>query len=168
MKKNESPVFDSINQCHAMTGLPVVDIRRAKRGGCTAFASHRVNLFALLRWLNGEGRRKDVHVVDVAAAKEADLLESAALKKQKRLEKDGQLVPSEYVNQVLRETLLPVRQRLFAMPSECASNCNPADPQHARTALQSWLETNMPIMAAGTLPDQCPYCGQRNKKIVDK
>src|SRR5271163_4209450 len=107
MKKNESPVFDSMSQCHAMTGIPVVEIRRAKRGGCKAFGFHRVELFTLLRWLYADGLKKSVHVVDVAAAKEQDLLESAALKKQRRLEKDGQLVSKGFVETAIREAMLP-------------------------------------------------------------
>jgi DNA-binding transcriptional MerR regulator len=46
----------------------------------------------------------------------------------------------------LRNTLLPIRQRLLALPSEAAHNCNPADPEHARRALQDWLDISLAII----------------------
>ena len=141
------PSFTSLNQCHATTGIPLSELKRAKKNGCQAFvADGGLNLFPLLRWLYGEGRKSSLHIVDVAAAKERDLLASAALKEQQHKANSGDLVPKEFVDKALRETLLPVRQRLMAMPSELASNANPADPQHARKAAESWLEINMPIM----------------------
>ena len=141
------PSFGSLAQCHAVTGIPLSEIKRAKKGGCDAFvADGGVNLFPLLRWLYGDGKKASLHIVDVAAAKERDLNASAALKESKMRERDGQLVPKEYVDKALRETLLPVRQRLFAMPSECAHQANPADPVHARQVLTQWVETNLPIM----------------------
>jgi hypothetical protein len=165
-KNMTSPSYNSIVQCSIQTGIPGQEIRRAKRSGqCpSAFIQHRVILIPLIRWLYGAGRKKtDRHIVDVDAAKEKDLLASAALKEQKKKVNDGLLVPEEYVSRALRETLLPVRQRLFAMPSEIAHLANPADPAHARKVLNDWLEINLPAMQAGTLPGECPLCGQKQK-----
>jgi hypothetical protein len=147
MKRKNDLVFDSMNALHGATGIPLHEIKRCKKSGCKAFmAANRISLCALLLWLNGEGRKKNIHVVDVNAAKERDLIASAALKEQTFKKESGQLVPAEYVEKALRETLLPVRQRLLAMPSELAHNANPADPQHARKAAESWLEINLLIM----------------------
>jgi hypothetical protein len=134
-----------MKQCNSVTGFPLRELKRAKRMNCPAFSRDGgVNLYPLLQWFFGPGSKRPV--VDLEKAKERDSLASAALKELEYKEKSGQLVPSEFVEKALRETLLPVRQRLLAMPSELAHNANPADPQHARKAAESWLEINLPIM----------------------
>jgi len=45
------PVFNSQDQCAACTGIPLATIKEAKRGGCSAFKQHRVDLALLLKWL---------------------------------------------------------------------------------------------------------------------
>ena len=45
------PVFNSQDQCAACTGIPITTIKQAKKGGCSAFKQHRVDLALLLKWL---------------------------------------------------------------------------------------------------------------------
>ena len=95
----------------------------------------------------------------------ARLTKAKASREELELKKaSGDLVPAELFLRNIRETMLPVRQRLFAMPSELAVNANSLDPQQARVAAQQWLDINLPIMQSGTLPDECPCCGQKNPK----
>lgn len=61
-------------------------------------------------------------------------------------ERDGELVELVEVQRIYGEALLPVRQRLIAMPSECATRTNPTDPQFARDALQRWVDDAMPLI----------------------
>jgi len=50
------------------------------------------------------------------------------------------------VQTIMRDCLLPVRQRLMALPSEVCNRANPTDPQLARDALQRWVDDAMPII----------------------
>jgi rRNA maturation endonuclease Nob1 len=68
----------------------------------------------------------------------ADLLEM------ERREKERDLVPLAEVDEMIRNTHLPVRQRLMALPSEMCSRCNPTDPQLAREALDRWVTDSLP------------------------
>lgn len=49
-----------------------------------------------------------------------------------------QLVPVEDAQQIIRLALLPFRDALVGMPDALAARCNPADPEHARIALEEW------------------------------
>lgn len=46
-------IFDSINQCSSVTGIPVPALREAKKAGCPAFRHSRVDLVAFLKWRFG-------------------------------------------------------------------------------------------------------------------
>jgi phage terminase Nu1 subunit (DNA packaging protein) len=72
----------------------------------------------------------------------ADLLEM------ERREKERDLVPLAEVDEMIRNTHLPVRQRLMALPSEMCSRCNPSDPQLAREALDRWVTDSLPKLRA--------------------
>lgn len=61
-------------------------------------------------------------------------------------EKLGQLVPVEDAKQILRLALLPFRDKLVGMPEALASRCNPADPEHARIALEEWRSQVMRLV----------------------
>lgn len=61
-------------------------------------------------------------------------------------ERDGRTVVMEEVQALYTDALLPIRQRLLAMPSECAARANPTDPQFAREALQSWIDRTLPLI----------------------
>lgn len=47
----ELPIYDSIAQCAHATKIPATLIKKAKRSGCAAFRSNRVDLSALLEWI---------------------------------------------------------------------------------------------------------------------
>jgi hypothetical protein len=61
-------------------------------------------------------------------------------------QKTGELVSMAEVQALFTAALLPVRQRLLAMPAECCTSANPTDPQHARAALQTWVDTALPMI----------------------
>jgi hypothetical protein len=146
--KCPSPQFNSIALCHAATGIPISEIRRAKRSGnCDeGFVQHRVVLFPLLRWLYGEGKKVNVHFVDVAAAKERDLIESALARKQKRMERDGQLAPKEYIDKALRDVLFPLREMLREMPFTLGAMIQPTDPNPIIKLIISYVEGQRQIL----------------------
>ena len=50
--KSGGPVYDSMQQCSAVTHVPLSILKRAKKSGCVAFESgSRVRLYPLLQWL---------------------------------------------------------------------------------------------------------------------
>lgn len=61
-------------------------------------------------------------------------------------EKLRQLVPIEEAHEVIRMALMPFRDSLVGMPDSLASRCNPADPDHARLALEAWRNQIMKQM----------------------
>lgn len=54
--------------------------------------------------------------------------------------KAGELISFDEVQKHYAECLLPIRQRLLALPSEAAARCNPSDPEFARRALLEWSD----------------------------
>lgn len=56
----ELPIYASMAQCVAATGIPLERLKLAKQDGCTAFRNTRVDLGKLLRWLFGAGQDKPV------------------------------------------------------------------------------------------------------------
>ncbi len=75
--------------------------------------------------------------------------EEAKLLAFERREKERDLVPLAEIQALIRDSFLPVRQRLMALPSEMSARCNPSDPQLAREALDRWLTDSLPIIRAG-------------------
>ena len=147
---DNGPVFHTMTQCSAITGIPIAQIKRAKRAGAKCFAKDgRPCLYPLLKWIFEVGLEKSDSFDTIETAKMRDLNASAALKESKMKERSGALVQLGDAEKAIRETLLPVRQRLLAMPGEVAHLCNPADPAHARKALEMWTEANMAIMQNG-------------------
>ena len=73
----------------------------------------------------------------------ADLLEL------ERAEKQRDLVPMAEAEAATTSALLPIRQRLMALPSEASTRCNPSDPQLAREALDRWLADSLPMIRDG-------------------
>ncbi len=57
-----------------------------------------------------------------------------------RQEKERELVQLSECLDIIRSSFVPVRQRLMALPAEAAPRCNPSDPDHARDALQQWVD----------------------------
>lgn len=61
-------------------------------------------------------------------------------------EADGKTLTIESVQALYGEALLPVRQRLLALPNEAATRVNPTDPEHARAQLQAWVDESLPLI----------------------
>lgn len=72
----------------------------------------------------------------------ADLLEL-----EKRV-KAGDLVPMAAAEATLTRALLPVRQRLLALPSELSARTNPTDPVHAEQMLDAWVQRSLVMIQA--------------------
>ena len=135
------PIFDSIAACAAGTGIPATRIKAAKRAGAPGFESNRVKLGPLLRWLF----RKDAAAsMDLAKAREAEA--DAKIREMTAGKLCGELVSLEEVALLFRESILPVRQRILALPAEACARCNPSDPQLAREALQRWVDESLPAI----------------------
>lgn len=97
---------------------------------------------------------KEIHRAlagDLKAARAREAMANAELREMEVAEKTGSLVEMEAVEKMYGDALIPVRQRLLALPAECATRANPTDPQFAREALQRWVDEALPIIRA-TLP----------------
>jgi hypothetical protein len=57
---DNSPVYTSMAQCAAITGIPLALIRQSKRTGCLAFEGSKVRLYALLGWIFNQSDSKDI------------------------------------------------------------------------------------------------------------
>ncbi len=83
---------------------------------------------------------------DIHSARARECTARAELLELKKTEQEGRTIDVEDMHKVLRDILLPVRQRLLALPSEAAHLCNPADTQFARAALLEWVDRSLPII----------------------
>ena len=70
----------------------------------------------------------------------------ADLKELERLEKLKVLVPRAEISELIRSVLLPIRQRLLALPGEMAAKVNPADPLLAQRELDRWAGASLPMI----------------------
>lgn len=86
---------------------------------------------------------------DLGAEKVRETRERANLLELERAELEKRLVPLDQVQAMISNTLLPVRQRLLALPSEACARANPEDPLLAREALQTWVDDSLPVIRAG-------------------
>ncbi len=50
------PIFDTMQQCSSVTGIPIAIQKEAKRGGSDAFKHGRIDLQKLLRWIFSQGK----------------------------------------------------------------------------------------------------------------
>lgn len=117
-----------------------------------------VDYKSLAKWLSMQGhdmkKGKTFHTRDISRAVMGDLdfertrltRAEADLREMERSEKANELVPMPEVQSLYTAALLPVRQRLLAMPSECCSRANPTDPMFAQAALQRWVDDAMPLV----------------------
>lgn len=128
------PVFDSISACSGATGIPASVIKKAKRAGCRAFNSSRVDLAELLRFLfasddptAGTNWRERLTAAE-ARLRELDLEE-----------REASLVPMATARKVLADVLAPMKSELLSAPATLAGRCNPGDPEMARPVLESWV-----------------------------
>jgi len=59
------------------------------------------------------------------------------------LEREGFLIPKNVIHELWTAALVPIRERLLALPAAYASRCNPADPDHASAVLEQWVADTM-------------------------
>ena len=57
--------------------------------------------------------------------------------------KKGEMIPTGDAESLIRAALMPLRDALVGLPDAMASRCNPADPEHARIALEEWRTATM-------------------------
>lgn len=89
---------------------------------------------------------------DLKAERTRETRERANLLELERREKEGELLPMEDVQAMIRNAFVPVRQRLLALPSEMQARANPSDPQLARAALDQWVTDSLSLIREG-LPE---------------
>ena len=55
----QMPIFDTLQQCAAATGVPLSALKMAKSSGCEAFRHGRVNFAEFIRWFFAQGTDDD-------------------------------------------------------------------------------------------------------------
>lgn len=75
------------------------------------------------------------------------------VERRKALERDNriadrELIPLEENLAWQEKVLLPMRQRIIALPGVMAQRCSPADPDFSRVALTEWVKETMPLLRA--------------------
>lgn len=53
------PIFDTLQQCSAATGVPLTALKMAKASGCDAFRHGRVSFGEFIRWFFARGTQED-------------------------------------------------------------------------------------------------------------
>jgi phage terminase Nu1 subunit (DNA packaging protein) len=141
--------IDSLAQAAAQLGVPVAKLRRAKRLGCDAFRSGRVDLDALRAWLterqrSGKPSPDDIEPAAIGRAKLQVLRQQA---RRLRLQSDQ------------REKLLVSRAEVCKAMSRTASR--------VRELLESRLVQVYPTKLAGLdVPRARAYGRQLNDEIL--
>jgi hypothetical protein len=135
--------YDSIANATAQTGIPAAILRAAKRGGCPAFRSNRFYILDFLGWFwsddhVGLGTLEEEKIRLTRAEANVRELEERKLR--------GELVELGGAEHLYTEAILPVRQRIIALPTEACARCNPSDPQLAREALAAWVDDALPLI----------------------
>lgn len=100
------------------------------------------------------GQNKKYSLQEVVTAMTGDLEKEqiretrgrADLRELEVLEKKGELVSLGKVQEMMTTAILPMRQRLNALPSEMASKTNSTDPEHARAQLNQWVDQALPLI----------------------
>ncbi|MGD1086070.1 MAG: hypothetical protein ABSA47_15145 [Verrucomicrobiota bacterium] len=100
------------------------------------------------------GRKTVVSAADVfralnlplEAARTRESTARASLLEAKVKARKADMAPVSDLESSLLNTLIPCRRRFLALPSEAAIKCNPTDPEHARLALEEWLEMVLPLL----------------------
>jgi DNA transposition AAA+ family ATPase len=118
---------------------------------------------SLAKWLSVLGfdlkKGKTYHTRDISRAVVGDLdfertrneRAAASLRELELAQKKAELVPMSEAQQLYTLALLPIRQRLLAMPSEICTRVNPTDPQFARAQAQVWVDETL-----ATIREQLP------------
>jgi len=83
-------------------------------------------------------------------------------------ERRGDLIGMERAQKMIGEALLPLRQKILAMPNNIAAETNPSDVDHARQALQRWVDAFFPAMRKAMKPTKSKPLKKRAKKQVHR
>lgn len=150
MKKKRPDLTITPSSLASLAGITTRRIRQlAADGTIPAAGDAGYPRAETIRRLFAHFRTKQTATADYNRAKIAESLERTLALKRTRLERDGVLVELAEVQRLYGEALMPIRQRLLALPNEAASRCNPTDPECARRALQLWLDDSLPMIRAG-------------------
>ena len=88
---------------------------------------------------------------DVKVATARDKMASALARERENRIADGDLISVSDHEAWQRKTLLPIRQRLDALPTTMAQRCNPTDPEFARQALSGWVKESLELIRSDIL-----------------
>lgn len=113
-----------------------------KRHSCP----HNNDLQEWKKYLQTHHKTQSGSSADLLAAKVDETRARAALLEMEKHQLEGELVKLDEVQRLISRVLLPIRQRLNALPAECASQVNPTDPVFARAALQRWVDESLPMI----------------------
>lgn len=150
-QKREEITFDSLASCSASTGVPIGALRKGKRLCPAAFPGSRVKFLAFVEWWFSQDQSCEIDYAALKAKKMA--LENDALEMD-LADRHGDTIRMEDAKQLIRNSLMPVRQRLVALPAEMAHRCNPSDPGFARKALEGWRTEAMEFCRVETMKEQ--------------
>ena len=139
----QMPVFDSMQQCAASTGVPLGRLKSAKRSGCGAFRSNRVYSAELLVWFANPDASAET--IDFLFEKAREAKARADLLEMKRSRGEKETVHIEEAEAMIRSALQPVRELLLSAPSTLAARCNPTDPTIARAAVTAWVDEGLRV-----------------------
>jgi hypothetical protein len=139
------PIYDSMDQCEAHTGITKEVQQRMKKDGCLAFRGNSVHLADLLAWVKIHYKLEPKNGERSQDEQEREL--DIKLKRQKFEERDGILVEFAEALSMAQEVLMPLRQKLLGLASTMCAKCNPTDPHHSREALENWTEETMKLLA---------------------
>lgn len=141
----EWPVFDSIANCAAVTGIPKDRLRDWKSAGAPGFRGSRVYFGELLPWMSDKLFRER----DAKTGLPPVITWEDVTAEQKFLERAGVLIESSKAKAFVRGVLAPLRQFIFSMPKVMAPRCNPTDPVLAHGELEKHIRQGMQMIADG-------------------
>lgn len=132
------PVFDSIDACVGATGIPRHVIKSAKKLGCSAFSSNRVNLGKLLPFLFGKeikgGSSSTSMTID--DWKQRKVEEEVLSMECSRKIREERLIPVETLRGWFAPALLDVRNTLLSIPGKLAAQVPGMEPAAAEAAMR--------------------------------
>lgn len=113
------PIFDSLEQCAAATGIPRAVLKGAKQLGCEAFVSSRIRLDALLKFLFDPQRNKQESGT-IQEFQKKKVAEESRLLELKRLKTEGDLLPIDDVRKEVQEMVYAFRVEILSLPGKLA------------------------------------------------
>ena len=145
MKSEKSMWVKSIAKVAGALGVTPTAVNEWLRGGCPGKTAKGYDVEAVRKWreanLNPSNNAK--HGESLHDAKLAKtLVETRILELEEKIKK-AEMIPTGDAENLIRAALMPLRDALVGLPDAMASRCNPADPEHARIALEEWRTATM-------------------------